>query len=87
MNKRLRTSVVVLGLTVLIGGVITVIQYDKDTYKERHLIESFFNRVKQYRRWATRYDKTASMFKAFFGVDFDKDVAQIGLRIGSNQSN
>ncbi|MEK5141548.1 hypothetical protein [Paenibacillus sp. FSL M7-0134] len=26
MNKRLRTSVVVLGLTVLIGGVITVIQ-------------------------------------------------------------
>jgi len=42
VNKRLRTSVVVLGLTVLIGGVITVIQYDKDTYKERHLIESFF---------------------------------------------
>ncbi|WDZ55358.1 hypothetical protein [Paenibacillus polymyxa] len=26
MNKRLRISVVVLGLTVLIGGVITVIQ-------------------------------------------------------------
>ncbi|MEJ3720025.1 hypothetical protein ACN92M_25810 (plasmid) [Paenibacillus polymyxa] len=26
MNKRLRTGVVVLGLTVLIGGVITVIQ-------------------------------------------------------------
>ncbi|MBE7901092.1 hypothetical protein G7L40_26935 (plasmid) [Paenibacillus polymyxa] len=26
MNKRLRTGVVVLGLTVLIGGVVTVIQ-------------------------------------------------------------
>ncbi|WP_256222524.1 IS5 family transposase [Paenibacillus sp. FSL W7-1088] len=38
--------------------------YDKNTYKERHLIECFFNRVKKYRRLATRYDKTASMFKA-----------------------
>ncbi|MFP4978105.1 hypothetical protein ACE6ED_22055 [Paenibacillus sp. CN-4] len=39
--------------------------YDKDTYTERHLIECFFNKMKNY-RLPTRYDKTASMFKAFF---------------------
>ncbi|WP_373408428.1 IS5 family transposase [Brevibacillus brevis] len=42
--------------------------YDKDTYKERHLIECFFNKMKNYRRLATRYDKTASMFKAFLAL-------------------
>ncbi|WP_353049571.1 transposase, partial [Paenibacillus sp. ISL-20] len=33
--------------------------------KERHLIECFFNKVKHYRRLATRFDKLASSFKAF----------------------
>jgi len=36
--------------------------YDKDIYKERHLIENFFARLKQYRAIATRYDKTALNF-------------------------
>ncbi len=31
--------------------------YDKHTYKERHLVEIFFNKIKQYRRVATRYEK------------------------------
>ena len=34
-------------------------------YKERHLIECFFNKLKQFRRVATRYDKLASSFLAF----------------------
>jgi len=34
-------------------------------YKERHLVESFFNKLKHYRRVATRYDKLISRFKAF----------------------
>ncbi|AJE53775.1 hypothetical protein RE92_23275 [Paenibacillus polymyxa] len=38
---------------------------DSETYKERHLIECFFNKVKNYRRLATRYEKTANMFMAF----------------------
>jgi transposase len=38
--------------------------YDEDLYKERHLIENFFARLKQYRAIATRYDKTARNFLA-----------------------
>jgi transposase len=38
--------------------------YDKDLYKERHLIENFFCKLKQFRAIATRYDKTACNFLA-----------------------
>jgi len=34
-------------------------------YKERHVVECFFNKLKHFRRIATRYDKLSSMFKAF----------------------
>lgn len=37
-------------------------------YKERHLVECFFNKLKQFRRVATRYDKLASSFLAFVYV-------------------
>lgn len=40
------------------------IEYDKHTYKERNAVERFFGRLKEYRRIATHYDKTAVMFKA-----------------------
>jgi putative transposase len=33
--------------------------YDKAFYKDRNLIERFFNRIKQFRRIATRYKKLA----------------------------
>jgi transposase len=36
--------------------------YDKHLYKTRHLIKNFFEKIKQYRAIATRYDKTASNF-------------------------
>ena len=34
-------------------------------YKERHLVECFFNKIKHFRRVATRYDKLISRFKSF----------------------
>lgn len=34
-------------------------------YKERHLVECFFNKLKEFRRIATRFDKLASRFLAF----------------------
>lgn len=34
-------------------------------YKARHLVECVFNRLKQFRRIATRYDKLACRFNAF----------------------
>ncbi len=39
--------------------------YDRDLYKERNLIERMFNKLKQFRRIATRYDKRASSFLSF----------------------
>ena len=36
--------------------------YDRHLYKERHLIENFFAKLKQFRAIATRYDKTARNF-------------------------
>ena len=38
--------------------------YDRHLYKERHLVECFFNKLKQFRRIATRYEKTATNFLA-----------------------
>jgi transposase len=37
-------------------------------YKERHLLECFFNKIKHYRRLATRYDKLLSSFLAFLTI-------------------
>ena len=37
-------------------------------YKERHLVECFFNKIKQFRRIATRYDKLAVSFLNFVHV-------------------
>lgn len=34
-------------------------------YKERHLVECFFLKLKEFRRIATRYDKLAKRFLAF----------------------
>ena len=34
-------------------------------YKERHLVETFFLKLKEFRRVATRFDKLASRFLAF----------------------
>ena len=36
--------------------------YDNYLYKARHKIENFFAKLKQYRAYATRYDKTAQNF-------------------------
>lgn len=37
-------------------------EYDRQMYKWRHLIENLFQKLKQYRGIATRYDKTARNF-------------------------
>ena len=36
--------------------------YDKDAYKQRNVVERFMNVIKQCRRVATRYEKTARNF-------------------------
>ncbi len=39
--------------------------HDRTRYKLRNVVERFFNRIKHYRRVATRYDKTD---RNYFGV-------------------
>jgi putative transposase len=39
--------------------------YDKALYKERNLVERFFNKLKQFRRVATRYDKLLANYRGF----------------------
>ena len=40
-------------------------RYNKTRYKNRNQVERFFNRIKQYRRVATRYEKTVENFAGF----------------------
>ncbi|GFQ82725.1 putative transposase for insertion sequence element IS6501 [Trichonephila clavata] len=39
--------------------------YDDHIYKERHLIECFFGKIKNFRRIFSRFDKTAEVFMGF----------------------
>lgn len=41
---------------------------DWHLYKERHLVECFFNRIKRFRRIALRCEKTISSFRAFVAI-------------------
>jgi transposase len=42
-----------------------IIRYDKALYRERNRIERCFNKLKHFRRLATRYDRRAVHFLAF----------------------
>lgn len=44
---------------------INPIPYSKRTYRKRHVVENFFERVKRFRRVATRYDKLSRNFLGF----------------------
>lgn len=41
---------------------------DENLYKDRNKVERYFNKLKQYRRVATRYEKTARSFAGFIYI-------------------
>ena len=43
-------------------------EFDRDTYKWRHLIENFFGKLKEYRGIATRCCKIDTSFNAFIAL-------------------
>ena len=51
-------------------------RWKKALYRQRNLIERFFNKLKQFRRIATRYDKLGATFQAFLQLA----VLRISLR-------
>ena len=40
-------------------------KYDRHLYRERHLIECFINKIKQYRRIFTRFEKLSKNYLSF----------------------
>ncbi len=46
----------------------TEIDFDKQLYKLRNKIERFINRMKQFRRIATRYEKLAENYLVFIYI-------------------
>jgi transposase len=42
--------------------------YDRELYKERNLVERFFQKLKQFRRIATRYEKLKRNYQAMLDL-------------------
>ena len=64
-SDRFRARIAEAGAEAVIPSIPArsrTIPYDKHIYKERNLIERFFNKIKHFRRIATRYEKTALSF-------------------------
>jgi putative transposase len=47
---------------------LEIIVYDKESYQQRNKVEPLFNKIKQFRRVATRYEKLKANFLAFVTV-------------------
>ena len=45
-------------------GAVELIDYDREKYKWRHLVENVFCQIKAFRRIGTRYEKTDKGFAA-----------------------
>ena len=54
--------------------------FSRHLYRARNLVERFFNKIKQCRRVATRYDKLAANYLAFI------QLASIRLWLRANES-
>jgi len=64
-SDQLRRSLREAGATPVIPGRRNrkrTVRYDKQRYRDRHLVENAFCRLKDFRRIATRYDKLAANF-------------------------
>ena len=63
-----RQAIEALGAEAVIPGKrnrkVKVV-YDRHLYRERHVVECYFGKLKQYRRVATRYDKKARNYLGF----------------------
>ena len=64
---RIRERLELDGIEAVIPPISTrckKLPYDKELYRSRNRVERFFNKLKQFRRLATRYDKLAKTFLA-----------------------
>jgi transposase len=54
-------------------------KFSKRRYKSRNLVERFVNRIKHYRRIATRFEKTARNYLAF--VHLASSLVMLGVTV------
>jgi transposase len=67
-SNAIRDTVRAAGMKAVIPSIHSrkkPIRYDKALYRERNRIERCFNKLKHFRRLATRYDRRAVHFLAF----------------------
>ena len=67
-NNDLRQAITDMGAEIDIPSTRSrkhPIPYDQATYKLRNRVERCFNKLKHFRRFATRYDRRADHFLAF----------------------
>ena len=67
-SNAIRECIAELGASAVIPCTATrkqPIDYDCNIYKERNRVERYFNKLKHFRRIATRYDRREIYFLAF----------------------
>lgn len=70
-SDEVRTSLLLKGILPVIPPKANrkqAINCDFRAYKDRNRVERMFNKIKQFRRIATRYDKTAISFLGFLAI-------------------
>ncbi len=75
-SDEVRASLLLKGILPMIpprSNRNEAIACDFSAYKDRNRIERLFNRLKQSRRIATRYDKTALSFTSFLALAAARD--------------
>ena len=55
-----------------------IYKFDKEQYKDRNVVDRYFQKLKCYRRIAARYDKLACVYRAFIYI------ASFLIKIGNN---
>jgi transposase len=67
-SNAIRTKLEAKGIEPVIppkANRLEIILYDKEQYKQRNKVERLFNKIKQFRRVATRYEKLTATFLGF----------------------
>jgi transposase len=67
-SNAIRDKLQAKGITPIIlpkSNRLDLIVYDEEGYKQRNKVERLFNKIKQFRRVATRYEKLTANFLAF----------------------
>jgi transposase len=70
-SNAIRAPLDAKGITPVIppqSNRLEIIVYDPERYKQRNKVERLFNKLKQFRRVATRYEKLKTNFLAFVTV-------------------